>query len=154
TDPDGGVAHYTYDLDGDRLSVTDPTGAQTQATYDDMGRQVTASELERFPSSAVYTTQYAYAASTADPGGAWLSSQTSPNGVATTIGYNKLGEKTSVTDGANNTTSYRYDFLGRTSATVMPDGTSMTTTYDPLGNPTSVTSLDAAGVVLARQTAS
>jgi large repetitive protein len=153
TDPDGGVTHSTYDLDGDRLSVTDPTGAQAQATYDDMGRQVTTSELERFPSSAVYTTRYSYAASTADPGGAWLSSQTSPNGVVTSYAYSKLGEKTSVTDGANNTTSFRYDFLGRPSATVMPDGTSTTASYDALGDQTSSASLDASGVVLALRTA-
>jgi YD repeat-containing protein len=37
----------SYDRDGEVLDVTDPTGAHTQATFDDLGRQITQSRSER-----------------------------------------------------------------------------------------------------------
>jgi RHS repeat-associated protein len=144
TAPDGGVTSYTYDTDGDQLSVTGPTGAASQATYDYLGRMLTSTQLERYPSTASYTTSYAYA----DPAG-WLSSQTSPDGVSTSYGYDAAGEQTSMTDGAGNTTSYVYDAAGDLTSTAYPDGTSTTTTYDEAGRPTGTADVvTASGTVL------
>ena len=55
--------------------MTDPTGAQTQATYDNLGQLVTTTDLVRQNASAAYTTTYGY-----DAAGNQIS-QTSPTGV-------------------------------------------------------------------------
>jgi RHS repeat-associated protein len=151
--PDGGVTSYAYDTDGDQLSVTGPTGTQTQATYDYLGRKVTSTQVETVPSAADYTTSYSYAPTTADPDGAWMSSQTTPDTVKTQYGYDAAGEETSVTDGALDVTSYGYDALGRQVTTTEPDGTRQTVAYDPAGDVTANTSLDQNGNVLATRTA-
>ncbi len=112
-DPGGGVTTTSYDPDGEALSVTGPAGAQAAATYDNLGRQLTATSLERYPAPASYTTVTSYAATPADPGGAWKSSVTSPDGVSTSYGYDAAGETTQVTDGAGNLTRYSFDPLGQ-----------------------------------------
>ena len=153
TAPNGGVTSYTYDNDGNKTSMTGPTGARTQYTYDYLDRMVTSTVLERYPSPQALITSYAYTSSASDPGGAWLSSMTSPDGVQTSYGYDAAGEETSQTNGAGNTTSYRYDFLGRQTAVVAPDGTAQTVSYNALGNPVTLENLGASGNVLTRQTA-
>lgn len=153
TAPDGGVNSYTYDNDGNETSVTGPTGSRIQYTYDYLDRMATSTVLERYPSPEAEVTTYSYTASASDPGGAWLSSETSQDGVTTSYGYDAVGEETSQTDGAGNTTSYRYDFLGRQTAVILPDGTSQTTSYDVLGDPVTADSLNASGSVLVKRTA-
>jgi large repetitive protein len=154
TAPDGGVTHYTYDLNGDRASVTDPMGAQTQATYDHLGRVLTTTVLDRYPSPTTSTTTRSYAASATNPGGAWLGSVTTQNGVVTQYTYDKAGETTAVNDVASNiTTRYAYDFLGRTTTTTANDNTSVTTTYDVDSHPLTVTTLDSSGNPLSTQSA-
>ena len=153
TDPDNGVTTTSYDANGEILSQTGPTGAQTTDTYDYLGRPLTTTDVERYPSSASYTTTTSYAATTADPSGTWKSSVTSPDGVASSYGYDAAGETTQVTDGVGNTTRYSFDALGRQTATVNPDGTSATVTYDPAGNTVAQASLDASGHTLTTQSA-
>ncbi|MBY8885843.1 DUF3990 domain-containing protein [Streptomyces sp. PTM05] len=154
TDPSGGVTHTVYDANGEALAVTDPVGAQTQATYDYLGRPLTSTSLERYPSTAAYTTTNSYTASPVNPGGAFLASSTSPDGTSTSYGYDNVGEKTESTDGAGNTTRYTYDLQGRPTGTTLPDGTSRTVAYDQLGDPVEVTSLDTDGsTVLSSQSA-
>ena len=133
--------------------MTGPTGAQATSTYDYLGRQVTATSVERYPSPASYTTVTSYAVTPADPSGTWKSLVTSPDGVSTGYGYDAAGEATQVTDGAGNTTRFSFDALGRQTATVNPDGTSATVTYDPAGNQLAQASLDAAGQTLASTSA-
>jgi YD repeat-containing protein len=45
-------ARYAYDVNGDLLSQTDPTGAVTSATYDFMQRQLTGTQVERYPTTS------------------------------------------------------------------------------------------------------
>jgi RHS repeat-associated protein len=153
TAADGGVTHHVYDANGERLSSTGPTGAEVQATYDHLGRTLTTSELERYPSPTTSTTTNSYASSTSNPGGSWLASSTTQDGVVTRYGYNAAGETTSTTDGAGNVTSYRYDFLGRSNGTTAPDNTSTTVVFDQSGSPVAVTDKDAAGAVVRTTTA-
>jgi RHS repeat-associated protein len=153
TAPDAGVTHSTYDTNGDQLSATGPTGAVTQATYDYLGRPLTSTALDRYPAASTSTTTNSYAASASDPGGAWLASSTTQDGVTTSHGYDSAGETTAVTDGAGNKTSYAYDFLGRKTATAQADGTSSAVAYDQAGNPVASSQLSAAGTVLATQSA-
>lgn len=37
-----------------------PTGSRTEATYDDLGRLITRTLVERRPAAAAYTTKFAY----------------------------------------------------------------------------------------------
>ncbi|MFG2183231.1 LamG-like jellyroll fold domain-containing protein [Streptomyces abikoensis] len=142
TDANKGVTRTVYDANGDALSVTSPSGAQAQATYDFMGRKLTTTALERFPNPVTSTTTHSYAASAANPGGAFLASTTTQNGVTTSYGYNRVGEITQVTDAAGNTTQNTYDLKGQKTAVGLPDGTWNTVTYDQLGNPVRTQSLD------------
>jgi large repetitive protein len=153
TTPDGGVTHNTFDLNGDQLSTTDPTGAQTQATYDYLGRQITATMLDRYPTATVSTTTMSYAASAANPGGAWLASTTSQDGATTAYSYDHIGETTAVTDAANNTTQYQYDYLGRPVKTIAPDSTSTTATFDTVGNVVAAARLDSTGATISSTSA-
>lgn len=153
TTPDGGVAHTAYDQAGHALSVTDPTGAEKDATYDHLGRMVTSTVVERHPNAVALTTNYSYASSATNPGGAWLASVTSPTGVTSSTGYDNVGEAVSTTDGASNTTKYAFDLLGRASSQVNPDGTSSVVSFDQGSNPVLLRSLDAGGTVLTTRTA-
>jgi large repetitive protein len=153
TAPNNGVTSYSYDDDGNKVAEVNPTGARTQYTYDYLDRMDTSAVLERYPSPQALTTDYAYTPSATDPGGAWLSGVTTPDGVTTSYGYNAVGELTSLTDGAGNTTTTGYDFLGRQTTVTAPDGTSQTTSYDVLGDPVRTQNLDASGNVLTTQSA-
>ena len=153
TDANNGTTHTLYDDDGQATSSTDPAGVQTQATYDYLGRQVTSSVLNRYPTASTSTTTESYTASATDPGGAFLASTTSQDGVVTQYGYDNVGEQTQVIDGAGNTTTYQYDSQGRRTSTTLPDQTSSTTSYDQLGDALTQQQLGTTGTVLASQSA-
>jgi RHS repeat-associated protein len=139
--PTGGIWHSTYDTNGELASATDPTGAQTQTTYDYLGRPATGTQLVRQPAGAatlVDTGIYGY-----DNEGN-LNSITSPDHVHTTATYDNVGELTSSTDGAGNTTTYGY-LNGQLASTTAPDHSSRTNAYDLAGHLTGVTDFDATG---------
>lgn len=131
-----------FDLAGEQLAVTNPVGARTEATYDDLGRQVTTTEIDRYPTPAAYTTKYAY-----DPAGN-LTSQTRPAGDTTTYTLNGVGEVTAVTDPAQHTTTLDYDLAGRTTKVTDPRGASTLAEFDPAGRKTQSKDLDPSGTVL------
>jgi RHS repeat-associated protein len=142
TTPDGKSSSYVYDANGDLLSQTDPAGAQTTATYDFMQRQLTGTQVERYPGLQSLTTLNTY------DGSGNLQSVKSPAGVLTSYGYDAAGEQTSVTDGANNTTSYGYDEAGRPVKATSPDGTYSTVSYDSAGNQAGTADYSASGAQL------
>ncbi|MGW2722748.1 LamG-like jellyroll fold domain-containing protein [Streptomyces sp. NPDC001492] len=145
TAPDTTKTHAVYDANGEMQSSTDATGAQVQATYDFLGRQVTQTTMERYPSTRTLTATTSYAVTTGNPYGAHASSTTSPGGVTTSYGYNRAGDVTSVKDGAGNTTGYSYDFQGNVQKTTLADGTSTQTDYNASGDPVATRGYDALG---------
>ncbi|MER7753210.1 LamG-like jellyroll fold domain-containing protein [Kitasatospora sp. NPDC097643] len=154
TDPKGGTTRTVRDAAGQVLTGISRGGAETRATYDWLGRRVTATVLERYPSPVTATTSYSYAPSATNPGGAFLASVTSPGGITTSTGYNQVGEAVSSTDGAGNVSQVQYDVLGRAAATRAPDGTWTKVTYDQLGNAVKLRKLDLDGTTaLATSTA-
>ncbi|MCX4589839.1 DNA/RNA non-specific endonuclease [Streptomyces sp. NBC_01549] len=141
TDPDlltstsadgGGVTRYTWTPTGLQLSSTGPTGARTEATYDELGRQLTATTVERFPSAANLISRYTW-----DDAGNQTAS-TTPGGITTTGTYNPAGEARTVT-GPAGTTKADYDGLGRQTDTTDATNRRTTTTYDALGDVTATT---------------
>ncbi|MFE3875765.1 LamG-like jellyroll fold domain-containing protein [Kitasatospora sp. NPDC059146] len=147
--PSGGVTAPTvtksYDLDGELLSTTGPTGAVSQSTYDDLGRRITSTQLERYPAPAAYTATFTY-----DDAGNQLTS-TTPGGAVSKAGYNAVGQLLTATDPAGVTVRSAYDALGRTSRVTRADGTAATTGYDRLGRMLSTSDLDTTGAVTGTQ---
>nr|WP_308050354.1 LamG-like jellyroll fold domain-containing protein [Streptomyces sp. TRM72054] len=128
----GGVTRYTWTPTGLQLSVTDPTGARSEATYDELGRQLTATTVERYPSLLNLTSRYTWD----DAGNQTVS--VSPSGRTTSATHTPAGEVLSVTDAAG-TTRFAYDGLGRQTETTDATNRRTTTTYDALDNVTAIT---------------
>ncbi|MCE7006676.1 DUF6531 domain-containing protein [Kibdelosporangium philippinense] len=104
--PAGGVWKYSYTLTGLPLSVTSPTGARVESTYDVLDRKITATALESNP-PAEFTTRYRH-----DDAGNVVSVQ-SPSGDTSTFTYDKLNQLTKAVDPAGVTTERGYDRQGR-----------------------------------------
>ncbi|HLJ98656.1 MAG TPA: RHS repeat-associated core domain-containing protein, partial [Streptosporangiaceae bacterium] len=121
TFPGGGVTSYTYDAAGDVAQVTDPLGLITKYGYDNLGRQLSQTQV----------------------------SDTYPNGLTTSFSYDGQGRVITQTDpevtdrvtGAQHTkvTSYTYDADGNVLTTTESDATggdpsrTITDTYDTHG---------------------
>ncbi|WP_409497189.1 RHS repeat-associated core domain-containing protein [Amycolatopsis sp. cmx-11-12] len=160
TDAVGGTVTASYDTPGGGayvghpLRVTDQAGVQTQATYDQLGRQLTSTLMERYPVQKTLTTTYSYARGGLSPLGPWLTSVTSPGKVTTAFAHNALGQRVSMTDAVGNVTRFDYDVAGHVRNSTLADGTSVATEHDVAGNPTRVQYRDAKQKVLATTTAS
>ncbi|WTW94973.1 LamG domain-containing protein [Streptomycetaceae bacterium NBC_01309] len=169
TDPLGKVTSFTYDkLDqlterhnparpgqgatterwfyspaGDLLATVDPSGARTEATYDELGRPVTQTEVERYPTPQQFTTRHSYddagnlVASTTPGGGTWHST------------YNAAGEPLTQTDPLGRTQRADYDAFGQVTRTVDPSGVATGYTYDRLGQTVAIGEYDTAGALKA-----
>ncbi|WSQ50914.1 DNRLRE domain-containing protein [Streptomyces sp. NBC_01218] len=131
---DGGrVTRSTWTPTGLPLSVTGPTGARTEATYDELGRQLTATTIERYPSLQNLTSRYTW-----DDADNQTASATPAGG--TTYGtFNPAGQPLTITDPADGVTRFTYDRLGRTTETYDPTNRKSVATYDALGNITNAT---------------
>ncbi|MGJ5890819.1 LamG-like jellyroll fold domain-containing protein [Streptomyces niveiscabiei] len=130
---EGGTTRYTWTPTGLPLSVTTPTGARTETTYDRLGRQLTATEVERHPSPQNLTTRYTW--DDADN----LTTTTSPSGLVSSATYNAAGEALTTTQPGGAVTRYTYDGLGRQTQIVDPTQRRSTFTYDLLDNVTEAT---------------
>ncbi|NEE51586.1 hypothetical protein G3M55_44160, partial [Streptomyces sp. SID8455] len=85
---------YTYTRTGELLTVTDPTGARAESTYDDLDRPVTSTRIERRPLPGAFTTRNEY-----DDAGNVVK-QTAPGGGSSLYSYDKLGQLLRMTDPA------------------------------------------------------
>lgn len=106
--------YTTYTPTGLPLTVTDPIGAKSQATYDELGRRLTASTVERYPVAATYTSRYTW-----DDAGRQTTS-TTPSGLTTQADYDPAGEVTSTTEPGGAITHVAYNALGRQSVLTDP----------------------------------
>ncbi|WP_317453992.1 LamG-like jellyroll fold domain-containing protein [Streptomyces sp. TRM68416] len=128
----GGVTTYAWTPTGLQLSVTDPTGARTEATYDELGRQLTATTVERYPTLQNLTSRYTWDDASNQ------TASTTPVGNTTTGTYNPAGELEALAN-AYGTTRFAYDGLGRRTETTDATNRRTTTTYNALGQGTAVT---------------
>ncbi|MFF1372694.1 LamG-like jellyroll fold domain-containing protein [Streptomyces virginiae] len=129
----GGVSTYTWTPTGLPLSATDPTGARTEATHDQLGRQLTATTVERRPTLQNLVSRYTW-----DDAGNQTSS-TTPTGRKTTATHSTAGEVLTVTDPQGGITRSVYDGLGRTIETKDATARKTATTYDAMGMPLTIT---------------
>lgn len=148
------VIRMTYTRTGKLLSTVSPTGIRTEATYDDLDRQVTATKIERKPVAATLTTTMKYddadnVVETRSPGGLVTTStynaigemltQVDPAQITAKFGYDAFGNTVRDTDGAGRTTRREYDGFGqvKSESDLSPSGTTLRTewfTYDESGN--------------------
>ncbi|MGW5852467.1 FG-GAP-like repeat-containing protein [Streptomyces sp. NPDC055254] len=138
TDPVGKTTLSTYNAMSRPATVTDRTGATTSYEYDKAGRQIKMVTARGNTSGAVkadHTWTYGY-----DKVGN-RKTVTDPKGKTTAITWNADDQALTVTDPLNHTRKVDYDGNGR-----------MTKTYDGLGNGTILT-YDAAGRLTTSETA-
>jgi RHS repeat-associated protein len=95
-DPNGNPTMYAYDVLGDLVSVTDPLGHATRMTYDAQGKRLTS---------------------------------TDPNGLTTTYSYDTRGRLIKSAAGKL-TTAYAYSATGTLTSVSWPSGYGITNTYD------------------------
>ncbi len=157
---------YTYDANGERLSIVDGNGHTTLFSYDAAGRQLT--ETDAIGNTLEYTydkagnrlamldangqtTRYTY-----DSANHLLSILYSLSSVSfsydplgrragmsdalgqTTWQYDELDRPSSITDPFNKTVGYGYDALGNRTNLTYPDNKQVSYQYDPLGRLKSV----------------
>jgi RHS repeat-associated protein len=146
TDSDRMITTRTYTRSGRLLSTTGPTGIRTEATYDDLDRQVTSTAFERKPVARTLTTTVTYN-DAGDP-----IKTTSPTGLVTAATYDKAGDQLSVTSQAGVTTQQGYDGFGN--PVRQSDGAGRTTRrdYDKFGAVVAERNLDPAGTELRKET--
>ncbi|MQS15923.1 DNRLRE domain-containing protein [Streptomyces kaniharaensis] len=137
----------TWTPTGLQLSATNPVGARTEATYDQLGRTLTATIVERQPTPQNLTTKFTW-----DDAGN-RTALTTPAGNTSTATYNPAGQVLTSTDPLGRTSKAEYDGLGRTVRATAPLGESVRTHYDTLGNPAATDNLDPSGTVLRTATA-
>ncbi|MCY0939522.1 LamG-like jellyroll fold domain-containing protein [Streptomyces sp. H34-S4] len=129
----GGVSTYTWTPTGQLLSSTDPTGARTESTWDELGRELTKTTIERKPTLRNLVFRYAWD----DAGNQRLAR--SPGQGLSRATHNAANEIVTVTDPLGGVTNFDYDGLGRTTDSTDATGRKTTTAYDVLGKPTTVT---------------
>jgi RHS repeat-associated protein len=130
TTEDGGrgVHRYTWTPTGLQLSATNPTGAVTQATYDELGRPLTSTVVERYPELRNLTTKHAW-----DDAGNQTETVT-PDGYWNRLSYNSAGELLRQYDAWSDIATHEYDAFGRRVATADGEDHRAVLHHDHLGN--------------------
>ncbi|MBW4717893.1 RHS repeat-associated core domain-containing protein [Saccharothrix obliqua] len=118
----------TYTRAGEVRTTTSATGAEQRFTYDELGRRITATAVERRPAPTAYhTTTTGY-----DDAGNATSTRT-PRGHTSTAEHNKAGEVVRQVDATGRATLLGHDDAGR--LTSVTDPASLVTRFhvDPVG---------------------
>ncbi|EGG94168.1 Rhs family protein [gamma proteobacterium IMCC1989] len=149
TDKEGNTTTYTYDNAGNVTSVTNAEGHVQQTQYNKNNQVVEQSDAngdstlyeynenkklvkKTLANGAVY--EYAYYAAKDIVVGNLLEQEIDPLGYAVQYAYDKLGNKTEVTDKNGNTTHFTYNELKKVSSKTAANGHTTYYHYDGLGN--------------------
>jgi len=131
-----------YDLLGEPLAIVDQNGARNEATYDDLGRRITQTVIERVPApGAAHTTKLEYN----DAG--HLTKTIAPGNKTTSYTVNPAGETTTQTDPLNHLSTLTYDLSGRLIKVTDALGNTTLAEYDLAGRKTTVKDLNPSGAV-------
>ena len=140
---------YTYDANGNQVTVTDAAGHTTTSVYDNANRVI---EVDSPATGGGTVARYTYydglgrklqetdeagvsTAYTYDFRGLLLSvtlAAGTAQPVTTVYSYDELGNEIGQTDANGHTTTFRYDALGRRTGRTLPGGQSEGSYYDPL----------------------
>ena len=142
---------YTYDPNGNQLTVTDARGNTTTSIYNE-ANQLT--EVDEPTTGGVTYSKFTYydglgrKIQSVDEGGivtgytydfrGLLTSVTlgmdTPQSATTVYGYDEVGNQVSQTDANGHTTSFHYDALGRRTGRTLPGNQSESLVYDLKGD--------------------
>jgi RHS repeat-associated protein len=138
----GHITSFTYDANGNQISMIDALNHTTTYEYDANNRRIKTNYADGTFETIAYdasgrpisktdqagkTTQFEYDALTR------LVKVTDALGQETRYGYDEVGNQISQIDALNRTTRYGYDQLGRRALRVLPGGQSETYSYLPTG---------------------
>lgn len=123
----GPKTSYVSTRTGELLTTTDPSGAITKQVYDDLKRPISATQIERKPRAAVFTSTVQY-----DDAGRVLKS-TNPVGEVAEQVYDKLGQRIRTIDPDGSKTEFGYDGAGREVRTVDGVGRITDRVYNQVG---------------------
>jgi RHS repeat-associated protein len=122
---------YSYDGNGNTVSVTDSLNRITTRTYDALDRAVTSIDPLNGTTRVTYNK------------GGQVASATDPRGLVTTYSYDGFGQLWSQTSPDTGTTSFGYDSQGRRTSMTRAYGTASASTtsyaFDSLGRAVSAT---------------
>ncbi len=143
TDVLGQVTRYGYNVYGDLVSVTSPTGLKTEYTYDALGRRIAEKEIsDAFPAGVVTTHTYddlGRLVTTTGPVTTDVVDKVRHQMVRTST-YDVDGNVTTTTESDALTndpprvTTMEYDEFNRLVRTVNPEGDEQTEGWDRFGN--------------------
>jgi RHS repeat-associated protein len=144
-DPNGGIWTFAYDFANRKVSETNPLGQTTSfLSYDGDNRLTRSKDLDGVITDLTY-----------HPRG-WLLTRTiranadgspSSSDATTTMGYDAVGDLTSVVEPDGVTTGYGYDAAHRLGAISDLDHDTITYTLDPVGNRTAENTYDPSGTL-------
>jgi RHS repeat-associated protein len=115
------TTHYSYDNNGNVLSVTDPVSHQTQYSYDALNR------LSQVIDPAAHATHYGYDAHDN------LTTVTDPRTLTTSYSYNGLGDQTQLQSPDTGVTHLTYDAAGNLAHSTDARTRSGAFSYDAVG---------------------
>ena len=126
---EGSTSSTAYDSLGDPISIINPLGQQTTATYNS-----TFDELQSITDPNGNTLDYSYDATNGN-----LQSVTYPDGTSQQYAYDALGQVTQFINRDGQAIAYTYNASGLIQSETLPDGTQDTFTYDDHDNLVSMT---------------
>jgi RHS repeat-associated protein len=115
------TTHYSYDNNGNVLSITDPATRQTQYSYDALNR------LSQVIDPAAHATHYGYDAHDN------LTTVTDPRTLTTSYSYNGLGDQTQLQSPDTGITHLTYDAAGNLAHSTDARTRSGAFSYDAIG---------------------
>ena len=128
-----GTTTYTYNSFGEVLTMTDPMNFVTTNTYDANGNLLSVTKPAPGNGASASVTRFAY-----DSKGE-LTRITDPLGNQTNIAYFPTGMIQTVTDAQSNVTTYAYDSQGNRTSVTDANSKQTTFTYDAMNRLTKIT---------------